>query len=485
MFFNPYNLYNPYNQSVEDWQNPDPKYRARCVRFCDENNQEKLKKFLNDFNEDVCELLVGKLTSEEDIKRVSSRFPSYSKVWTAATSRLQELRAREEILNSITVKKMSIAKQNASQKKPLILSKEIKLFDYYVKGTVACMEKCFFPKPLLLLLKEENRLVPEVVAEKLLQNGYHLGIAKAWLDKILALGLIHKDENDHLSITEQGIKYLENGQCFVPKEGEWIVTCCKDARVGNPIFSIRPLDSSRMMFDKRKELSDKLKEKMSSKMDPYVKEAMTSAKEFQVEGNIYMFRDVNVEDFCIEELKRSITLNWNVTEGRVWLNYDGRDLYEERLPEWARETESELIQKILEWRLQNYGFDKLFWDEYGLIHVPFNKGYGSDMLMSLKVKDSISRTSAGEWSSTEISCGLVPATEMDAKQWCNYLFARSANKIMTKDNFEIIIKDVESKMKLWKISISDRLEYLNKMRDAKILEGRNLMLVNAVLDWQL
>lgn len=552
MFFNPYNLYNPYNQSVEDWQKQDSRsknLKKSATADSQDVGSEKKKSAGSTVNKLGVKVCLKKALAKKDgeakdeqIKPVDwakehgvkSDFvmkllrnngvkvlPQVSKVNTSefekieeavaaekknqktcsknllsedrqnstvcitATAQLQGKCAQEESLDFITVNKTPVAKYDSSQKKPLILSEEIKLFNYYIKGTVACMEKCSFPKPLLLLLKEEGRLDSEVVAEKLLQNGYLLGIAKAWIVKTLALGLIQRDENDRLSITEQGMKYLENGQCFVPKEGEWIVTCCCDKRVGNPIFSIKSLDSSVMKFNERKELSDKLKKKMSLRIDSYVKKILTSAKEFLVEGNIYMFKDVNVVGFCDEERKKTITLNWNVTDGKVWLNYDGHDLYEERLPEWARETESELISTALAWSLHYRGCDKFSQDKYGFIHVPFNKGYGSDMLMSLKVKNSINRTSAGEWDSTEISCDLVPSTEMDAKQWCNYLFAGSINKIMTKDNFETIIKDVESKMKWWKISVSDRLEYLKKLRDARNLEGRNLMLVNAVLDWQL
>ena len=141
--------------------------------------------------------------------------------------------------------------------KDLILTRYLKRHTHIVKATIATRKPCKFPKPLLYLLQEKGVLTSNTVASELLCNPHLTKVAQSWINAVFSQGLISRDDDGEMSITEEGEKYLNNGRAFVPEEGEWEITFCDDdCRIENRIIEIRRFNSAKLPIEKKKEMNN-------------------------------------------------------------------------------------------------------------------------------------------------------------------------------------------------------------------------------------
>ncbi len=374
--------------------------------------------------------------------------------------------------------------------KDLILTRYLKRHTHIVKATIATRKPCKFPKPLLYLLQEKGVLTSNTVASELLCNPHLTKVAQSWINAVFSQGLISRDDDGEMSITEEGEKYLNNGRAFVPEEGEWEITFCDDdCRIENRIIEIRRFNSAKLPIEKKKEMNNIIQR--SSRFH-YLKKIydtdITSMLEpgnivKTLNGNEYRIIEINTEQSPWIHTEDDFSIQWNVSKKKVSYNYEDNEYPIETLPSWAKETEEEIISQAVTNKLSLLNLDVSF-NKNGKLEIPFLDSLSDEIKRNLAIKCPISKTSVGNWDETSIPVEVVPMTEFDANEWFRWLFIDGINNYLTKKNFNVLTKSISQKLD-WQQDEIGKEDFLKDILENCEVVKEKKMFIQATLDWNL
>lgn len=387
-------------------------------------------------------------------------------------------------------------------KDDLVLKKQLDIETHIVKATLARRKYCRFPKPLLFLLQEDGVLTPNNVASKLLcsLDLNRMRVAQLWIDTIFKQGLISRDDDGEMFITEEGKKYLEEGKAFVDEDNEWAIIYCKDdSRVTTPLIDIKEIKFS--SFDERKEFD---REIQKIKNNYYLQLERiyygTNIDSFFECGNIIktqcgeeflVAEDVknslslpSNNDMDIECLNNKLYIQWNVTKGVVSINYNGKDFFEDFLPEWATETEEEIVAQAVSKQMKWMDIE-INYDRYKRLKVPFKETLPDETKRKFIINCPIDQTKAGDWDEVNVPVKVTPMTNDDAIKWRDWLFVDGIDKYLADKRFKDLMASINQKVGLQNNEIVEKNKYLQKLLNEKQITKEKKMFIQASLDWNL
>lgn len=374
--------------------------------------------------------------------------------------------------------------------KDLILTRYLKRHTHIVKATIATRKPCKFPKPLLYLLQEKGVLTSNTVASELLCNPHLTKVAQSWINAVFSQGLISRDDDGEMSITEEGEKYLNNGRAFVPEEGEWEITFCDDdCRIENRIIEIRRFNSAKLPIEKKKEMNNIIQR---SSRSHYLKKIydtdITSMLEpgnivKTLNGNEYQIIEINTEQSPWIHTEDDFSIQWNVSKKKVSYNYEDNEYPIETLPSWAKETKEEIISQAVTNKLSLLNLDVSF-NKNGKLEIPFLDSLEDETKRNLIIKCPISKTSVGNWDETTIPIEVMPMTEIDANEWFRWLFIDGINNYLTKKNFNVLTESISQKLD-WQQDEIGKEDFLKDILENCEVVKEKKMFIQATLDWNL
>jgi hypothetical protein len=375
-------------------------------------------------------------------------------------------------------------------KNDLILNKYLKRHTHIVKATIATRKPCRFPKPLLHLLQEKGVLTPNTVASELLCNPHLTKVAQSWINAAFSQGLISRDDNGEMLITEEGKKYLENGKAFVPEEGEWMITFCDaDCRIENRILDIRKFNSTKMKIDQRKELDNCIQRSSRSLYfkkiyDTDISSMLESENIVKtLNGKEYRIIDINTEESPWISSEEDFCIQWNVSKKSVSYNYENHEYPIEALPSWAKETKEEIISQAVTNKLSLLNLDVSF-NKNGKLEIPFLDSLSDETKRNLAIKCPISKTSVGNWDETTIPIEVMPMTEFDANEWFRWLFIDGLDNYLTNKHYNVLTESIAQKLD-WQQDEMGKEEFLKDILENCEVVKEKKMLIQATLDWSL
>ena len=375
-------------------------------------------------------------------------------------------------------------------KNDLILNKYLKRHTHIVKATIATRKPCRFPKPLLHLLQEKGVLTSNTVASELLCNPHLTKVAQSWINAVFSQGLISRDDDGEMFITEEGEKYLEKGLAFVPEEGEWMITFCDaDPRIENRIIEIKKFNSAKMPIEKRKELNNIIQRRSQSH---YLKKIydtdITSMLEAEnivktLNGNEYRIIEINTEQSPWISSEEDFCIQWNVSKKSVSYNYKNHEYPMDYLPSWAKETKEEIISQAVTNKLSLMNLDICF-NKNGNLEIPYSESLSDEIKRNLAIKCPISKTSVGNWDEISIPVEVMPMTEFDANEWFRWLFIDGIDNYLTDKNFNVLTESISKKLG-WQQDEMEKKEFLKDILEKCKLDKEKKLFIQATLDWSL
>ena len=375
-------------------------------------------------------------------------------------------------------------------KNDLILNKYLKRHTHIVKATIATRKPCNFPKPLLYLLQEKGVLTSNTVASELLCNPHLTKVAQPWINAVFSLGLISRDDDGEMSITEEGEKYLENGYTLVPEEGEWMITFCDaDPRIENRIIEIKKVYSTKMSIDQRKELDNCIqRSNRSHSFNKIYDLDITSMLEPEnivktLNGKEYRIVEINTEQSPRLSSEEDFCIQWNISKKKVSYNYEDNEYPIEALPSWAKETKEEIISQAVTNKLSLLNLDVSF-NKNGKLEIPFLDSLPDETKRNLIIKCPIIRTSVGIWDETTIPIEVMPMTEIDANEWFRWLFIDGLDNYLTNKHYNVLTESISQKLD-WQQDEMGKEEFLKDILENCKLAKEKKMLIQATLDWSL
>lgn len=375
-------------------------------------------------------------------------------------------------------------------KKDLILTRYLKRHTHIVKATIATRKPSKFPKPLLYLLQEKGVLTSNTVASELLCNPYLTKVAQSWINAVFSLGLISRDDDGKMSITEEGEKYLKDGLAFVPEEGEWKITFCDaDPRIENRIIEIKKVYSAKMSIEQRKELDNCIQRSNRSHFFNKIYDLdITSMLEPEnivktLNGKEYRIVEINTEQSPRLSSKEDFCIQWNISKKKVSYIYEDNEYPIETFPSWAKETKEEIISQAVTNKLSLLNLDVSF-NKNGKIEIPFLDSLSDEIKRNLAIKCPISKTSVGNWDETSIPVEVVPMTEFDANEWFRWLFIDGINNYLTKKNFNVLTESISQKLD-WQQDEIGKEDFLKDILENCEVVKEKKMFIQATLDWNL
>ena len=374
--------------------------------------------------------------------------------------------------------------------KDLILTRYLKRHTHIVKATIATRKPCKFPKPLLYLLQEKGVLTSNTVASELLCNPHLTKVAQSWINAVFSQGLISRDDDGDMSITEEGEKYLNNGRAFVPEEGEWEITFCDDdCRIENRIIEIRRFNSAKLPIEEKKEMNNIIQRSSRSHYFKKIYDTdITSMLEpgnivKTLNGNEYRIIEINTEQSPWIHTKDDFSIQWNVSKKKVSYNYEDNEYPIETLPSWAKETEEEIISQAVTNKLSLLNLDVSF-NKNGKLEIPFLDSLEDETKRNLIIKCPIIRTSVGIWDETTIPIEVMPMTEIDANEWFRWLFIDGLDNYLTNKHYNVLTESISQKLD-WQQDEMGKEEFLKDILENCKLAKEKKMLIQATLDWSL
>ena len=375
-------------------------------------------------------------------------------------------------------------------KNDLILKKCLRRFTHIIKATIATRRPCRFPKPLLCLLQEKGVLTSNTVASELLCNPHLTKVAQSWINAVFSQGLISRDGNGEMSITEEGRKYLESGYAFIPEEGEWEITFCDaDCRIENRIIEIKKINSTKMPFEQRKEL-DKCIQWSSQRYYPkiiYDTDIISLLEPRNIvktlNGKEYLIDEIKTEQSPLISLADDFCIQWNVSKKSVSYNYKNHEYPIDFLPDWAKETKEEIISQAVTNKLRLLDLDTSF-NKDGKLEIPYSESLSEEIKRNLIIKCPICRTSAGDWDETVIPVEVRPMTDFDAEEWFSWLFIDGIDSYQTNKHFKALTDLVSQKLD-WQQDDIDKDAFLRDILENHELTKETKMFIQATLDWNL
>ena len=375
-------------------------------------------------------------------------------------------------------------------KKDLILTRYLKQHTHIVKATIATRKPSKFPKPLLYLLQEKGVLTSNTVASELLCNPYLTKVAQSWINAVFSLGLISRDDDGKMSITEEGEKYLKDGLAFVPEEGEWKITFCDaDPRIENRIIEIKKVYSAKMSIEQRKELDNCIQRSNRSHFFNKIYDLdITSMLEPEnivktLNGKEYRIVEINTEQSPRLSSEEDFCIQWNISKKKVSYIYEDNEYPIETFPSWAKETKEEIISQAVTNKLSLLNLDVSF-NKNGKLEIPFLDSLSDEIKRNLAIKCPISKTSVGNWDETSIPVEVVPMTEFDANEWFRWLFIDGINNYLTKKNFNVLTKSISQKLD-WQQDEIGKEDFLKDILENCEVVKEKKMFIQATLDWNL
>ena len=375
-------------------------------------------------------------------------------------------------------------------KNDLILNKYLKRHTHIVKATIATRKPCRFPKPLLHLLQEKGVLTSNTVASELLCNPHLTKVAQSWINAIFSQGLISRNDDGEMFITDEGERYLENGKAFIPEEGEWEITFCDDdCRIENRIIEIKKVYSAKMPLDHRKELDNSIQR---SSRSHYLKKIYDTDINSMLEsenivktlnGKEYRIIDINTEESPWISSEEDFCIQWNVSKKRVSYNYENHEYPIDSLPSWAKETKEDIISQAVTNKLSLMNLDICF-NKNGKLEIPYSESLSDEIKRNLAIKCPISKTSVGNWDETSIPVEVMPMTEIDANEWFRWLFIDGINKYLTNKYFNDLTESISKKLD-WQQDEIGKEEFLKDILENCEVVKEKKMLIQATLDWSL
>ena len=375
-------------------------------------------------------------------------------------------------------------------KNDLILNKYLKRHTHIVKATIATRKPCRFPKPLLHLLQEKGVLTSNTIASELLCNPHLTKVAQSWINAVFSQGLISRDDDGEMAITEEGEKYLENGRAFVPEEGEWMITFCDaDPRIENRIIEIKKVYSVKMSIEQRKELDNRIQRSNRSHFFNKIYDLdITSMLEPEnivktLNGNEYRIIEINTKQSPWIHTEDDFSIQWNVSKKKVSYNYEDNEYPIETLPSWAKETKEEIISQAVTNKLSLLNLDVSF-NKNGKLEIPFLDSLEDETKRNLIIKCPIIRTSVGIWDETTIPIEVMPMTEFDANEWFRWLFIDGLDNYLTNKHYNVLTESISQKLD-WQQDEMGKEEFLKDILENCEVVKEKKMLIQATLDWSL
>lgn len=382
-------------------------------------------------------------------------------------------------------------------KKELILRKQLNLNIHLAKATLAKRKSCRFPRPLLYLLQEKGTLTSKTIASDLLCNPYSTRVAQLWIDSIFEQGLISRDDDGDMVITEEGQKYLKDGLAFISEENEWLIIYCEeDSRVDNRLIDIKKLS---IPFKKRKDFDNIIQRASRNnficriydddicsmlELNNIVK--TKSGKEFRiVELNIEEMPLLNMknEELSLLGLNENFLLQWNVSKREVSFKYNDKEYIDSSLPEWASETEEEIIAQAVSRKLKLMDVD-VDYDDSGKLRLPFMESLPDETKRNLVINCPINKTDAGTWDDVNIPVEVTPASENDAAEWFVWMFVDGINGYITDNKFNSLLNTISKKID-WSADGMSKREFLQDVLEKCKIDRDKKMFIQASLDWNL
>ena len=315
-------------------------------------------------------------------------------------------------------------------------------------------------------------------------------MAQSWINAVFALGLISRDDDGTMSITEEGEKYLKDGLAFVPEEGEWKITFCDaDPRIENRIIEIKKVYSAKMSIEQRKELDNCIQRSNRSHFFNKIYDLdITSMLEPEnivktLNGKEYRIVEINTEQSPRLSSEEDFCIQWNISKKKVSYIYEDNEYPIETFPSWAKETKEEIISQAVTNKLSLLNLDVSF-NKNGKLEIPFLDSLSDEIKRNLAIKCPISKTSVGNWDETSIPVEVVPMTEFDANEWFRWLFIDGINNYLTKKNFNVLTKSISQKLD-WQQDEIGKEDFLKDILENCEVVKEKKMFIQATLDWNL
>lgn len=372
-------------------------------------------------------------------------------------------------------------------KKELILKKQLNLKIHLAKATLAKRKSCRFPRPLLYLLQEKGTLTSKTIASELLCNPYSTRVAQLWIDTIFEQGLISRDDDGDMVITEEGQKYLKDGLAFISEENEWLITYCEDdPRVDNRLIDINKFNiplKKRKDFDiiiqrasRNNSICRIYDDDICSMLELNNIVKTKSGKEFRIV-------DLNIEETPLLHLNDNFYVQWNVSKREVSFMYNDKEHVEPSLPEWASETEEEIIAQAVSRKLKLMDVD-VDYDDSGKLRLPFMESLPDETKRNLVINCPINKTDAGTWDDVNIPVEVTPASENDAAEWFVWMFVDGINGYITDNKFNSLLNTISKKID-WSADGMSKREFLQDVLEKCKIDRDKKMFIQASLDWNL
>ena len=384
-------------------------------------------------------------------------------------------------------------------KKNLILKRELDVFTHVVKASIATLKPCKFPRPILLMLQEKGVVTPELVASELLCNPYLKNVAQLWIRNVLGMGLIDCYDN-RMVVSERGAQYLKDGLGFVVEEGEWMITyCASDCCIENRIIEIKKVDSTKMRLDERTRLDKSIQQSINSRFLPKFWGKVKDLSKIDdreicsmlvpenvvrpLNGKEYRILEIDLENSPCIYKKSDFSIQWNVTKKNVSLIYNGKEYKKDVLPDWAVESEKDIIESAVSDKMKWMNVD-VDYDESGKLRIPFIESLSDETKRNLVIDCPINKTNVGMWDEVNISVEVTPASENDAIEWFAWLFVDGIDGYMADNRFKNLWNTVCEKIG-WFADCVPKRSFLEDVLQKCEMSREKKMFIQATLDWNL
>lgn len=301
----------------------------------------------------------------------------------------------------------------------IVLTRPVDIRGWRVVGLVAKAGKRRELEPILLRADEAGGTSAEDVAEHLLVEPRSRKVVAERLLRIgAALKLLEKRGDRRFVLSEDGRRALDSGQVLLPEQGAWTVWASDDPLLPVPILRLESWDEQKDAFSES--LRDRDEKRSFVSLPDWLGDVqrMEFVPPASSDGVAVRIDDLE-EKAESAEPSASLSLEWNVSRGRLFLRgeWDGETVDAEL--EAPRVTPSEIWDALLD----GEGLMEHWDDERGALTVLFEDTTDSEReSMSRELEFRKPRVPGyGEFDSLVLSGTPIAARSRDdARKWSSW-----------------------------------------------------------------
>lgn len=322
-------------------------------------------------------------------------------------------------------------------KHELILSRSVEVETWRIQGSVAGARACEYIMPVLQCLAEFNKCTARDLAQHLLFDDKGRVVVAERLLEITRLYGLTESENGQYMLSDDGYEALNKKEVFIPNDGCWELSVSNDSLLPHIIINIEafnePNAKSELIGEDDKSKLDARRQKMMS-LPEWVKASIGIETILHAGGK----KRIDIIEDKAEKIapKTSLTIEWNVSKGKVRLLNKNEVLNQFDGPELSQNDVWEILLRNEDlfdgWDgMQNnlaISFGKV--DDQARKRMIDDFEFNSPYIEYGELKYGIFKNCVVE------GVALRAATEGDAKEWANWRLNESINSFATTKKYK-------------------------------------------------